>query len=101
MKKILIIVAIIIAFVAGLFIPRKGETKSIPLERKVVGEWVQTFDTCCHFYKEYKAYKRVWRRYNYVFYQDTLHDIKIDSCYSILFTLNEFGDTIDLIYLDI
>ena len=51
--------------------------------------------------KYYGIYRQVFRKYNYKYKDSVSHEVRpVDIMHGIMYYINEFGDTVDIIYID-
>ena len=94
MKKILILLCIM-----SMFLGCCKKAAQTPGHR-LIEEIVVDFDNDDDEYRKYGYYRKVFRKYNYEYYDSTWYDMKIDSFRRACCYVNEFGDTTFILYVD-
>ncbi len=68
--------------------------------RMMTKERVVEYSDTDSVYSHYGYYKKVFRTYNYAYMNTTLSVIRIDENHAIDVFINEYGDTVSMIYVD-
>lgn len=77
-----------------------GSMCAIQREHKMLKEIVVNYEKTDSPYQYYGYYKEVFRKYNYLYHDSSLHFETLDENHGINIFINEYGDTVSMTYVD-
>ena len=77
------------------------ETGSAVLSRQMISETICLYNQTDDEYRLYGYFKEVFRKYNYSYKDSSLHTVSYSDSTWVNAWLNEYGDTVRIIYIDI
>lgn len=105
MRKILLIIGMMLL----LFSCNRGyrsngsqSEDSVPLkEHRMIKEITVNYTKDDAPNKYHGIYKQVFRKYNYKYKDSVSHEVRpVDIMHGIMYYINEYGDTVNIIYID-